>query len=125
MHQFLKFTHFLSGTLSEAQMEDFSLRSFITLLSGASGFTVLGIITWAWFTRRIITRGEKEEADARTEDMRQERDEWKALALRSINVTESSQATTVQAAKATVQAAKAVETVVASTPTPAQKRNHS
>lgn len=86
------------------QVDEVSLGSLLKFLGTAGGGTVLVFVTWAWFTRRVVTRGELEECKAA-------RNEWKDLALslrtdlnRNLNVSERAVSATEKAAEVVIKA---------------------
>lgn len=79
-----------------AQSEPITLQSFVGLFAGASGFTVLSAVSWAWYTGKIVTRRELDDAKATAA-------RWEQVALRSLSVTERSQGNTARVAEAVEQ----------------------
>jgi len=69
------------------------MLDFVKLIGGAGGIGVMAMVTWLWLNGKIITKSGYDKAEERTEQMRKERDEWKATALRLLESTERLQST--------------------------------
>lgn len=70
------------------------ITEFVKFIGGLGGVGMLGFFTYLWLFGKIATQRDLDKADARTTAMKAERDEWKGIAMRSVENNERLQQTT-------------------------------
>ncbi len=75
-----------------AQIEEMSLRTFYSFITGVGAFGVLAFFSWLIiFKGQLVTKREYDAQKKLADEWKQEAEKWETLAFRSLSVRENSE----------------------------------